>query len=82
MTDSAEEVRAARRARHAAIRAEVADEETEAAEAEAADAATLDVSLHLRISHALPAALRGKSCGAGSSKLSCRAWKIPIVTFF
>jgi hypothetical protein len=50
---------AARRARHAAIRAEVADEETEAAEAEAAEnAAALDVSLHLRISQSLDTELR------------------------
>jgi predicted DNA binding CopG/RHH family protein len=62
MTDSTEAARVARRARHAAIRAEIADEETEAAEAEAAEnAATLDVSLHLRISHALDAELRRRA---------------------
>lgn len=59
MTDSAKPTR---RARHAAIRAEVADEETEAAEAEAAEnAATLDISLHLRISHTLDAELRQRA---------------------
>ncbi|WP_067480908.1 hypothetical protein [Nocardia amamiensis] len=59
MTDPA---KAARRARHDAIRAQVADEETEAAEAEAAEnAATLDVSLHLRISHTLEAELRRRA---------------------
>jgi hypothetical protein len=59
MTDPA---RAARRARHEAIRAQIADEETEAVEAEAAEnAATLDVSLHLRISHALDAELRRRA---------------------
>lgn len=50
--------RDARRARHAAIRAEVAQEETEAAEAEAAEnATTLDVPLHLRIDRHLDAQL-------------------------
>lgn len=56
----------ARRARHDAIRAEIADEETEAAEAEAEaeaaeNAAALDVSLHLRISHILDAELRRRA---------------------
>jgi hypothetical protein len=52
----------ARRARHDAIRAEIADEETEAAEAEAAEhAAALDVSLHLRISRILDAELRRRA---------------------
>jgi hypothetical protein len=59
MTDPA---KAARRARHEAIRAEIADEETEAAEAEAAESvAILDVSLHLRISHTLDAELRRRA---------------------
>lgn len=59
MTDRTEDARAARRARHAKIRAEVASEEAEAAEAEAAeDAGTLDVPLHLRITRALDAELR------------------------
>ena len=54
--------KAARRARHEAIRAQVADEETEAAEAEAAEnSATLDVSLHLRISHTLDDELRRRA---------------------
>ncbi|HEV8558607.1 MAG TPA: hypothetical protein VGR06_19740 [Actinophytocola sp.] len=48
---------ATRRARHAAIRAEVADEETEAAE----NAAALDVSLHLRISQSLDTELRKRA---------------------
>ena len=56
MTDSA---KSARRARHDAIRAQVADDEMEAAEAEAAEnSAALDVSLHLRISQSLDAELR------------------------
>lgn len=56
MTDSA---KAARRARHEAIRAQVADEEIEAIEAEVAEnAAALDVSLHLRISRSLDTELR------------------------
>ena len=59
MTDPA---KADRRARHDAIRAEILDEETEAAEAEAAEnAATLDVSLHLRISQSLDAELRRRA---------------------
>lgn len=56
MTDPA---KSARRARHNAIRAQVADEENEAIEAEGAEnAAALDVSLHLRISQSLDAELR------------------------
>jgi len=59
MTDP---VKIARRARHKAILAQVADEEMEAAEAEAAEnAAALDVSLHLRISHALDVELRERA---------------------
>jgi hypothetical protein len=59
MTDPA---KAARRARHEAIRTQIADEETEAPENEAAEnAATLDVSLHLRISHTLDAELRKRA---------------------
>ncbi|WP_190817327.1 hypothetical protein [Saccharopolyspora pogona] len=59
MTDPA---KSARRARHDAIRAQVADEEVEAAEAEAAEnAAALDVSLHLRISQSLDAELRRRA---------------------
>lgn len=52
----------ARRTRHAAIRAEVAQEEAEAAEAEAAENATaLDVPLHLRIDRQLDAQLRQRA---------------------
>jgi hypothetical protein len=48
-----------RRARHEAIRAEIAVEEAEAAEAEAAEnAAALDVALHLRIDRELEQRLR------------------------
>jgi hypothetical protein len=51
-----EQARAARRQRHAAIRAEVA------AEAEAAEnAGTLDVPLHLRITRGLDAELRTRA---------------------
>lgn len=54
--------RAARRKRHAAIRAEVAQEEAEAAEVEAAENATsLDVPLHLRIDRQLDAQLRQRA---------------------
>ncbi|MDN5747428.1 MAG: ribbon-helix-helix protein, CopG family [Pseudonocardia sp.] len=59
MTDTPDDVRAARRARHVAIRAEVAQEEAEAAEVEAAENATaLDVPLHLRIDRRLDERLR------------------------
>lgn len=62
MTNSVDDARAARRARHEAIRAEVASEEAEAAEAEAAEnAATLDVPLHVRISRGLHAELRRRA---------------------
>ena len=48
MHDTSEQARAERRARHEAIRAEVAAEEAEAIEAEIAEqAANLDVPLHL-----------------------------------
>ena len=61
MTDT-DDARAARRARHAAIRAEVASEEAEAAEAEAVENATaLDVPLHLRIDRQLDAELRHRA---------------------
>lgn len=49
----------ARRARHDAIRAAIADEETEAADVE--NAVALDVSLHLRISRILDAELRRRA---------------------
>lgn len=62
MSDRNEDARAARRARHAEIRAEVASEEAETAEAEAAEnAGTLDVSLHLRITRGLDAELRERA---------------------
>ncbi|MFD2421533.1 hypothetical protein ACFSXZ_34905 [Amycolatopsis pigmentata] len=55
-------VKSARRARHDAIRAQIADEEIEATEAEVAEnAAALDVSLHLRISRSLDAELRRRA---------------------
>jgi len=57
--------RAARRRRHEAIRAEVAEEETEAIEAEIAEnAGTLDVPLHLRIDRELDAQLRRRAAEA------------------
>ncbi len=59
MTDTHDDVRAARRARHTAIRAEIAQEEAEAAEIEAAEnASALDVPLHLRIDRQLDERLR------------------------
>lgn len=58
-TDTTEEAWAARRARHDAILAEVAQEEAEAAEAEIAEkASTLDIPLHLRIDGELDTQLR------------------------
>lgn len=54
--------RAARRARHDEILAEVACEEAEAVEAEIAEkASTLDVPLHLRIDRELDAQLRRRA---------------------
>lgn len=62
MTDTTEEARAARRARHEVILAEVAQEEAEAAEAEIAEqAGTLDMPLHLRIDRELDAQLRRRA---------------------
>jgi hypothetical protein len=62
MSRSGDAARTARRARHKAIRTEVADEEMEAAEAEAAEnAVILGVSLHLRISQTLDAELRRRA---------------------
>ena len=50
MTENTDGDRESRRARHHAIRAEVAQEEAEAAQAEVTEkAASLDVPLHLRI---------------------------------
>jgi predicted HicB family RNase H-like nuclease len=55
----------ARRARHHAIRAEVAQEEAEAAQSEATEkAAALDVPLHLRIDRELDAQLRRQAAEA------------------
>ncbi len=62
MTDTQDGGRAARRARHTAIHAEIAQEEAEAAEAEAAESATtLDVPLHLRIDRQLDEQLRQRA---------------------
>ncbi|HVX45824.1 MAG TPA: hypothetical protein VHC49_18185 [Mycobacteriales bacterium] len=62
MNEKTTTARGARRARHAAIRAEVAVEEAEAAEAEAAEnAGALDVPLHLRITRGLDAELRQRA---------------------
>lgn len=60
-----ESVRAARRRRHAAIRAEVAEEEAEAIEAEIAEkAGALEVPLHLRIDRELDTQLRQRAAQA------------------
>jgi hypothetical protein len=62
MHDTSEQARAERRARHEAIRAEVATEEAEVIEAEIAEkAASLDVPLHLRIDRELDAELRRRA---------------------
>lgn len=51
-----------RRRRHAAIRAEIAEEEAQAGELEAAEAAAaLDVALHLRIDRELDETLRRRA---------------------
>ncbi len=66
MTDITETSRAHRRARHAAIRAEVSVEEAEAGEAEAVEKSnTLDVPMHLRIDRDLDAQLRKQASGEG-----------------
>lgn len=65
MTDTTDRARVARRSRHEAIRAEVAEEEAEAANAEVAEkAGTLDVPLHLRIDRELDAQLRQRAAAA------------------
>lgn len=59
MTDATKTARAAHRARHEDILAEVAQEEAETAEAEASEkVSALDVPLHLRIDRKLDAELR------------------------
>lgn len=66
MTDNTDTVRADRRARHEAIRAEVAVEEAEAGEAEAVEkTSTLDVPMHLRIDSGLDEQLRQRASGEG-----------------
>jgi predicted HicB family RNase H-like nuclease len=66
MTETTDDgVRDARRARHDAIRAEVAQEEAKAAEAEVTErAAALEVPLHLRIDRELDAQLRRQAAEA------------------
>ena len=62
MTDRTKAAGKSRRARHAAILAEVAHEEAEAAEAESAEnAGALDIPLHLRIDRELDAQLRSRA---------------------
>ncbi len=62
MTDTTDAAQVARRARHEAIRADVAGEEAEAAEAEAAErTSALDVPLHLRIDGGLDQQLRQRA---------------------
>ena len=62
MTDTTGKARAARRVRHEAIRAEVAQEEMEAVEADIAEkASTLDVPMHLRIDRELDVELRRRA---------------------
>lgn len=64
MTDT-DRTRSARRARHQAILAEVAQEETESAEAEVAEKVSLlDVPLHLRIDRELDTELRRRADAA------------------
>jgi len=62
MTDPTDSEQVARRARHEAIRAEVAVEEAEAAEAEAAEKTNaLDIPMHLRIDRELDQQLRQRA---------------------
>lgn len=62
MNDRSSKARAARRVRHEAILAEVAQEEAESAEADAFEkASALDVPLHLRIDRELDAQLRSQA---------------------
>jgi len=65
MGEMTEQERAARRRRHEAIRAAVAEEEAEAIEAEIAEKArALDVALHLRIDRELDTQLRQRAAEA------------------
>ena len=65
MGEMTERERAARRRRHEAIRAAVAEEEAEAIEAEIAEKArALDVALHLRIDRELDTQLRQRAAEA------------------
>ena len=65
MTETTDGVRDDRRARHRAIRTEVAQEESDAAQAEVVErAAALDVPLHLRIDRELDAQLRRQAAEA------------------
>lgn len=65
MSEPIEQDRAARRRRHAAIRAEIAEEEAEAIEAEIAEkAGALEVPLHLRIDRDLDIQLRRRAAEA------------------
>ncbi len=62
MTDTTDTEQVARRARHEAIRAEIAVEEAEAAEAEAVEkTSALDVPMHLRIDRELDQHLRQRA---------------------
>lgn len=66
MTDTTATALADRRARHKAIRAEVAVEEAEAGEAEAVEKTNaLDVPMHLRIDSGLDEQLRQRARGEG-----------------
>lgn len=66
MPETTDTARADRRARHEAIRAEVAVEEAEAVEAEAVEKTnTLDVPMHLRIDSGLDEQLRQRARGEG-----------------
>ncbi|MCA1676736.1 MAG: hypothetical protein LC799_32705, partial [Actinobacteria bacterium] len=62
MTDTTDTEQVARRARHEAIRAEIASEEAEATEAEAVEkSSALDVPMHLRIDRELDQQLRQRA---------------------
>ena len=65
MSETESRDRVARRRRHEAIRAEVAEEEAEAIEVEIAEkAGALEVPLHLRIDRELDTALRRRAAEA------------------